>query len=113
MRSAEWDDWVAQGRAVRIEDEIARRGFKLRRDGQEFVGPCPKCGGDDRFAINPRKGVFHCRGCGGKGDVIALTEFLDGCDFVHAVETLTGSPPEAKRRFEIKRPCEAEAGDSR
>jgi hypothetical protein len=33
-------------------DEAERRGIKLKRVGAEHIGPCPKCGGDDRFAIN-------------------------------------------------------------
>jgi hypothetical protein len=49
-----FDSWVAKARLVRIEDEIGRRNIKLRRQGVELVGPCPKCGGDDRFAINER-----------------------------------------------------------
>jgi len=93
MRSPDWDNWVANARAVRIEDEIARRGIKLNGGTVERCGPCPRCGGDDRFSINTRKQVFNCRGCGAKGDVIALVELLDATNFVHAVETLTGEPP--------------------
>ena len=37
-----------QAKHVRLEDELARRGVKLR--GKiERSGPCPKCGGDDRI----------------------------------------------------------------
>ena len=84
--------WADTARAVLIQNEIDRRGIKLR-GGIERVGPCPKCGGDDRFAINTKKGVWHCRGCDKGGDVIELVEHLDGVDFIHAVETLTGEPP--------------------
>ena len=34
----------------------------LRRRGRELAGPCPLCGGDDRFHVN-QDGVFGCRGC--------------------------------------------------
>ncbi len=68
---------------------MEERGFRLR--GRiERVGPCPLCGGADRFAVNTRKQVFNCRGCGQGGDVIALVQFLDGCDFVEAVAILAG-----------------------
>src|SRR5262245_15964511 len=93
MRSPAWDSWVARARTVRIEDEIGRRGIKLSGGTVERHGPCPRCGGDDRFSINTQKQVFNCRGCGGKGDVIALVEFLDGTDFTHACQTLTGELP--------------------
>jgi hypothetical protein len=88
-----FDAWIAQARAVKIEDVVARRGIKLKRVGAERVGPCPKCGGTDRFAINPAKGVFNCRVCGAAGDVISLVQFLDGGDFNSACTTLAGTPP--------------------
>jgi CHC2 zinc finger len=96
MRTPEWNMWVERARAVRIEDETAKRGIRLngKAGKNERVGPCPKCGGDDRFAINIKKQVFNCRGCRARGgDAIALVQFLDGVDFVHAVEALTGEPP--------------------
>jgi putative DNA primase/helicase len=43
---------IERARAVRIEDEIARRGITLKRVGTEMIGPCAVCGGRDRFAIN-------------------------------------------------------------
>ena len=44
-------DLIERAHAVRIEDEVARRGIKLvgRIDR---CGPCPQCGGHDRFSIN-------------------------------------------------------------
>jgi CHC2 zinc finger len=95
MRGHEHQDWVQRARAVPIEREIERRGFKLRRAGAEHIGPCPKCGGDDRFAINTKKQIFNCRGCGAAGDVIELVEHLDGVDFNTACTTLAGPPPKA------------------
>jgi hypothetical protein len=73
-----------------IEDEIARRGIVLRGRGPERCGPCPICGGTDRFAINSLKGVWHCRGCAKGGDVIELVRHLDGCGYRDAVERLGG-----------------------
>jgi len=94
MRSERWNAWAAKARSVRIEDECSRRGIKLNGAGRtERYGPCPKCGGEDRFAINTKKQVFNCRGCGACGDTIALVRFLDGVDFARACETLTGEPP--------------------
>ena len=88
--SAAMDAFVDEARAVPIESEIAKRKLRLKRAGTELVGPCPVCGGDDRFGVNPRKGVFNCRGSGKGGDVIALVEYLDATDFIGACETLTG-----------------------
>jgi phage/plasmid primase-like uncharacterized protein len=86
-------DWIAQARAVRIDDEIARRGIKLNGRGPERCGPCPKCGGTDRFAINTNKQIWNCRGCQRGGDVISLVQHLDGCTFGAAVATLGRQDP--------------------
>jgi phage/plasmid primase-like uncharacterized protein len=87
------DDTVVIARSVPIETELGRRGIHLKRQGRELVGPCPVCGGDDRFAINIKKQVWNCRGCDKGGDGIALVQHIDGCDFLGAVETLTGQRP--------------------
>ncbi len=76
MTASSPDDWVPRARAVRIEDEIRRRGIALKGNGSERVGPCPKCGGVDRFGVNIRKQLWNCRGCGVGGDVIKLVEHL-------------------------------------
>jgi hypothetical protein len=89
----EFEQWVAKARGVSIEREIERRGIKLKRNGLERVGACPKCGGDDRFAINIKKQLFNCRGCGMGGDVIELVQHLDNCGFIGACAKLAGEPP--------------------
>jgi putative DNA primase/helicase len=87
--------WIASARSVPIEDELARRGIKLHGNKVERDGPCPKCGGEDRFSINTKKQVFNCRGCRTGGDVIDLVRFLDGTEFIAACTTLAGEPPKA------------------
>ena len=98
---------IERARAVRLEDEIARRSLKLKRVGAELIGPCPKCGGHDRFAIHTKKQLWNCRNCGvGGNDAISLVEHLDGCGFVGAIDTLAGDsirirtapPPEPTKR---------------
>ena len=56
-------------------------------------GPCPRCGGTDRFSVNIKRGVWNCRKCRVGGNVIKLVEHLDGCDFLSACAILTGEPP--------------------
>ena len=91
------DIGTERAHGMRIEDELARRGIHLRGKN-ERIGPCPKCGGDDRFSINVAKQVFNCRGCETGGDVIDLVQFLDGVDFVTARNLLSkDQPPFAKR----------------
>jgi CHC2 zinc finger len=110
--TAIYQEWVARARKVLIESELERRGVKLRGNGHDRCGPCPKCGGDDRFSINTAKQVFNCRGCGTGGDVIKLVEHLDGLDFNAACMVLTGKPPTKVRgpdpRGEVKKVVRAE-----
>jgi CHC2 zinc finger len=92
--TTDFDAWVQAARSVPIESVLTRRGVHLRKSGVERIGPCPKCGGTDRFSINVKEGVWNCRGCkpeGISGDVIGLVEWLDGVDFKTAVETLEGT----------------------
>jgi hypothetical protein len=83
-----FQDRIDRARAVPIEDEVTRRGIKLAGRGSERAGPCPMCGGTDRFSINLLKGIWNCRGCQRGGDVIALVQHLDGCAFSEAVGQL-------------------------
>ena len=93
--SAASDAWVMRARSVPIEDELGRRGIHLRGKN-ERCGPCPRCGGDDRFSVNVAKQIYNCRHCEKGGDVIDLVQHLDGVDFVTACTTLAGKPPKAK-----------------
>ena len=87
-------DAVDIAQSVPIETELGRRGVSLRRQGRrELVGPCPVCGGTDRFAINIAKQLWNCRGCDKGGDIIDLVQHLDGGEFLDAVETLAGQRP--------------------
>ncbi|GEP11798.1 DUF7146 domain-containing protein [Methylobacterium gnaphalii] len=86
--------WSDAARAVSIADVCDERGFRLFGRGAKRKGPCPHCDGYDRFDINADKGVWFCRQCHPKaGDVIDLVMWLDDCDFLAAVEILTGQAP--------------------
>jgi DNA primase len=63
-------DTVVKARSVSVAKVV--ENLKLRRSGRELVGPCPVCGGTDRFSVNTVKQLWLCRGCGKSGDVIAL-----------------------------------------
>lgn len=87
--------WIDRARDADIV-AVAQRSpinAKLKKQSREWIGPCPACGGTDRFAINPHKkgGVFVCRSSGG-GDVIAMVRHVVGCDFLAACEIINGEP---------------------
>src|SRR5258708_6857017 len=55
--------------------------------GGNYSGPCPKCGGNDRFYILPeaedssgnRRGKWACRNCHTKeGDAVELLVYMEG-----------------------------------
>jgi CHC2 zinc finger len=73
--------------------------INLARKGSERVGPCPKCGGTDRFSINTKKQVFNCRQCQTGGDVIKLVRFLDGCDPATPRRLISSSMGTARARL--------------
>lgn len=66
------------------------KGWKLG-PGADRAGPCPLCGGVDRFAIHTGKNTFNCRKCplsgGGVIDLVMQTEKVK---FVKACELITG-----------------------
>jgi len=65
----------------------------------EMAGPCPGCGGVDRFRFNTKKLTFLCRGCGAKGgDTIALIQLARGLPFREAVEEINGESGDAVYR---------------
>jgi hypothetical protein len=96
-------------RAVRIETMARDRGLRLRRHGHELVGPCPRCGGQDRFAMHTGKQVWHCRGCNIGGNVIALVMHIDGCDARAAAGTLTDGAAKNPATTGSRRPREPAA----
>jgi putative DNA primase/helicase len=87
---------IEKARAVLIEAELARRRIFLQGRGLERAGPCPVCGGADRFSINVRKQLWNCRGCrkGGR-NAIGLVQHLDRVSFRNAVALLAGEPTQA------------------
>ena len=119
MNSHEWSALVEQARTMDMVAVAITHGAELRKSSGELVGPCPICGGTDRFSINLVKEVFNCRGCGkgGRGP-IDLELFLVGGDFVEAVKTLTGTEslsrlrPKADPERQARRRREAEAAEA-
>lgn len=87
---------------------LAEQDSQLRKvantGGGEWAGPCPFCGGVDRFRVQPNHqggGLWMCRQCtGGKWqDVIAYKMQRDSLDFKAACQALGGGDlPTTKTR---------------
>ena len=68
-------------------------------NGGEWAGPCPWCGGRDRFRIWPEHqgpgqgGRYLCRQCGRSGVAIQFLRDFQGTSFGDAYRTVTGQNP--------------------
>jgi DNA primase len=74
--------------------------------GGEWTGPCPGCGGNDRFHVWPNtngdKGSYWCRGCGKSGDNIQFLIDFEGLKFKEACARLD---IEIKNEHSMSRPA--------
>jgi len=81
--------------------EWAGRYTELRRaSAKEWHGPCPWCGGDDRFRVTADH--FACRQCGRSGDAIEFVMQHQGIDFRGAVSILGGYIPPMTASEKVK-----------
>jgi len=80
----------AKQRILQDADILAsvERRVELNREAKgEYSGPCPKCGGNDRFHCT--KDWFFCRQCHPKrGDLIEYTSWLNNVSYLEAIKTL-------------------------
>lgn len=75
---------------IRLSD-VARPYTKLRQSGRTMVGLCPFH--DERtasFVITDSVGLYYCHGCGAGGDVIDFAKAIHRCEFLEAIEWLSG-----------------------
>jgi hypothetical protein len=108
-------DLIARAKSIRIVNELVRRGHRLRKEGQWWVGPCPFEGfGTDRFFVRTEDDIFGCRGCDAGGDIIDLVMRLDSRNFFDAVRYLTGdySAAPSIARLPTNHPADAEEPDN-
>lgn len=67
------------------------------KTAREYAGPCPGCGGRDRFCLfigqgRDGMGRFMCRGCGLHGDAIQFLREFQGLGYRDACHTLGLAP---------------------
>jgi len=72
-----------------LEVILADRGIELRKKGRVLVARCPfheeKTAS---FTVTPAKGLYHCFGCGARGDVFGFITKRDKVGFPRAMEIL-------------------------
>jgi len=69
--------------------DLVGRFVNLRKAGQNYKGLCPfHAEKTPSFMVNPKKGIFHCFGCGVGGDVFGFLMRQDRLSFPEAVRAL-------------------------
>jgi len=71
--------------------------------GGEYVGPCPLCGGVDRFHVWPEEGdggKYWCRGCEKGGDIIQYLREIRKLSYLDACKEAGIKPAPMKRSFD-------------
>ena len=75
---------------------------KAATNGGEYAGPCPYCGGTDRFCVWPEEDRYWCRQCDRSGDAIELLREVHGLSFPEAAsmvdKSLRRSPAKTPRK---------------
>ena len=89
---------MAGGFSLQILDEIRSRAdiveivgqfVNLKRAGEHWKGLCPfHSEKTPSFTVNPKRGIFHCFGCGVGGDAFGFLMRQDRLAFPEAVRTL-------------------------
>lgn len=103
---------MAEGFSPEILDEVRARldivdvvsdHVALKKGGENWKGLCPfHAEKTPSFMVNPKKGIFHCFGCGAGGDIFSFVMKIDRLTFPEAVRSLAqragAALPEVRRR---------------
>src|ERR1700693_1961523 len=88
--------------------DLGGRFVTLRKAGVNWKGLCPfHAEKTPSFMVNPRKGIFHCFGCGVGGDAFGFLMRQDKLPFPEAVRALAKTAAIA-----LPEDSAARAGDS-
>jgi len=99
-------------REVSLPELAKAAGVALERRGEDLFGRCPFHEEETAsLSIHPEKNVFHCFGCGAKGNVVDWVMQERKVSFRHAVEILRReSAPARDERAKEKRQRPAGGG---
>ncbi|BEV43942.1 DUF7146 domain-containing protein [Afipia carboxidovorans] len=93
-----FEDWRARADECDLYETAIKYNAVLKRAGREWIGPCPACGGRDRFSVNQQRHKWNCRGLRGGRGAISMVQHIAGLSFLEVCEELTGEPNPSGRR---------------
>lgn len=66
-------------------------GLKTEKRGRDWFTSCPFHDDDTpSLSIDPERNIYHCLGCGAKGNIYQLVEQMEGKTFPEAFEKVSG-----------------------
>ncbi len=72
-----------------VLSSLVGRHVRLVRKGRHFVGLCPfHTEKTPSFTVSDDKGIYHCFGCGARGDLIDFTRHQKSISFSEAIKEL-------------------------
>jgi len=81
---------------------LVQQDTRLKKSGAYYIGPCPFCGGRDRFNLTQKANGWRwfCRHCANDGYKTSLDYVMrrEGVDFKQALERLGGNAALARRK---------------
>jgi len=80
------DSFLDEIRARLPVSQVVSRRVPLKRAGREWKGLSPfNKEKTPSFTVNPKRGIFHCFGCGVSGDVFSFVQKIENITFPEAV----------------------------
>ena len=80
-----WINFKELRAKLKFEDVLRHYKVDVRRKGEQHQGSCPLPNHSGRrdspsFSANLERGIFHCFGCGAKGNLLEFAALMSGVD---------------------------------
>src|SRR5947209_7449044 len=85
VHMATWIDFKQLRQSLNFEAVLRHYGVELKVKGRQHHGYCPLPNHQGKrnspsFSANLDKGIFHCFGCGAKGNVLEFAALMENVD---------------------------------
>src|SRR6266700_3034591 len=85
MSTRIWINFKELRQKLQFEEVLRYFEIEVSRKGNQHQGFCPLPGHEGKkhspsFSANLEKGIFHCFGCGAKGNVLEFAVLMKGID---------------------------------